>query len=162
MGLIVTYKKAFSLRDEIGKCPDIKVNMQKLVSLGILTKNSTTHTSPVMLVARKGNERKRPVVEFRLLYTRIVRRNTSTPLLRDIFIMLGRAQCEVLSCVNLKEAFHSLPLPQELRSFVAYSHILEAHTSGMEYYLGDLLQVPRSGLTILKISCVVWLTNKTI
>ena len=28
--------------------------MAKLVSLGILSKNSTTHTSPVMLVARKG------------------------------------------------------------------------------------------------------------
>ena len=122
MDLIVTHKKAFSVRDEIGKCPDIKVSievnnpftffvrpfpiveedkplmdkcMQKLVSLGILTKNSTTHTSPVMLVARKGNERKRPVVDFRLLNPRIVRRNTSTPLLRDIFIMLGRAQCEV-------------------------------------------------------------------
>ena len=144
MDLIVAYKKAFSLRDEIGKCPDIKVNievndpstffirpfpiaeedkplmdkcMQKLVSLGILTKNSTTHTSPVMLVARKGNERKRPVVDFRLLNTRIVRRNTSTPLLRDIFIMLGRAQCEVLSCVYLKEAFHSLPLTPEAKEF---------------------------------------------
>ena len=144
MDLIVTYKKAFSLRDEIGKCPDIKVPievndsstffvrpfpiaeedkplmdkcMQKLVSLGILTKNSTTHTSPVMLVARKGNERKRPVVDFRLLNTRIVRRNTSTPLLRDIFIMLGRAQCEVLSCVDLKEAFHSLPLTPEAKEF---------------------------------------------
>ena len=144
MDLIITYKKAFSLRDEIGKCPDIKVNievndpstffvrpfpiaeedkplmdkcMQKLVSLGILTKNSTTHTSPVMLVARKGNERKRPVVDFRLLNTRIVRRNTSTPLLRDIFIMLGKAQCEVLSCVDLKEAFHSLSLSPEAKEF---------------------------------------------
>ena len=144
MDLIITHKKAFSLRDEIGKCPDIKVNievndpstffvrpfpiaeedkplmdkcMQKLVSLGILSKNSTTHTSPVMLVARKGNERKRPVVNFRLLNTRIVRRNTSTPLLRDIFIMLGRAQCEVLSCVDLKEAFHSLPLTSEAKEF---------------------------------------------
>ena len=144
MDLILTYKKAFSLRDEIGKCPDIKVNievndpstffvrpfliaeedkslmdkcMHKLVSLGILTKNSTTHTSPVILVARKGNERKRPVVNFRLLNTRIVRRNTSTPLLRDIFIMLGRAQCEVLSCVDLKEAFHSLPLTPEAKEF---------------------------------------------
>ena len=144
MDLIVAYKKAFSLRDEIGKCPDIKVNIevndpstffvrpfpiveedkllmdkctQKLVSLGILTKNSTTHTSPVMLVARKENERKRPVVDFRLLNTRIVRRNTSTPLLRDIFIMLGRAQCEVLSCVDLKEAFHSLPLTPEAKEF---------------------------------------------
>ena len=91
--------------------------MQKLVSLRILTRNSTTHTSPVMLLARKGNERKRPVVDFRLLNTRIVRRNTSTPLLRDIFIMLGRAQCEVLNCVDLKEAFHSLPLTPEAKEF---------------------------------------------
>ena len=91
--------------------------MQKLVSLGILTKNSTTHTSPVMLVVRKGNERKRSVVDFRLLNTRIIRRNTSTPLLRDIFIMLGRAQCEVLSCVDLKEAFHSVPLTPEAKEF---------------------------------------------
>ena len=144
MDLVINNKKAFSLRDEIGKCPDIKVNievndpstffvrpfpiakedkplmdkcMQKLVSLGILTKNSTTHTSPVMLVVRKGNERKRPVVDFRLLNTRIIRRNTSTPLLRDIFIMLGRAQCEVLSCVDLIEAFHSVPLTSEAKEF---------------------------------------------
>ena len=144
MDLVINNKKAFSLRDEIGKCPDIKVNievrdpstffvrpfpiaeedkplmdkcMQKLVSLGILTKNSTTHTSPVMLVARKDNERKRPVVDFRLLNTRIIRRNTSTPLLRDIFIMLGRVQCEVLSCVDLKEAFHSMPLAPEAKEF---------------------------------------------
>ena len=111
--------------------------MQKLVSLGILTKNSTTHASPVLLVARKGNERKRPVVDFRLLNTRIVRRNTSTPLLRDIFIMLGSTQCEVLSCVDLREAFHSLPLKP--KSFVAYSPILGAHTIGMRYYLWDML-----------------------
>ena len=144
MDLVINNKKAFSLRDEIGKCPDIKVNievkdpstffirpfpiaeedkplmdkcMQKLVSLGILTKNSTTHTSPIMLVAQKGNERKRPVVDFRLLNTRIIRRNTSIPLLRDIFIMLGRAQCEVLSCVDLKEAFHSMPLTPEAKEF---------------------------------------------
>ena len=70
-----------------------------------------------MLVARKRNERKRPVVDFRLLNTRIIRRNTSTPLLRDIFIMLGRAQYEVLSCADLKEAFHSVPLTPEAKEF---------------------------------------------
>ena len=91
--------------------------MQKLVALGILSKNSTIHTSLIMLVARKGGERKRPVVGFRLLNTMIVRRNTSTPLLREIFIMLGRAQCESLSCVDLKEAFHSLPLTTEAKEF---------------------------------------------
>ena len=124
MDLIVTHKKAFSLRDDVRPFPIAEEDkplmdkcMEKLVSLGILTKNSTTHTSPVMLVARKENERKRPVINCRLLNTRIVRRNTSTPLLRDIFIMLGRAQCEVLSCVDLKEAFHSLLLTPEAKEF---------------------------------------------
>ena len=30
---------------------------------------------------------------------------------------LGRAQCEVLSCVDLKKAFHSLPLTPEAKEF---------------------------------------------
>ena len=134
MNIVKLHKEAFSLRDEIGKCPNITIDidvvddspffirpftiheedkplmdkyMAKLVSLGILSKNNTTHTSPVMLVARKGTKTKRPVIDFRLLNTRIMRRNTATPLLRDIFKMLGRSKCEVLSCVDLKDAFHS-------------------------------------------------------
>ena len=91
--------------------------MGKLVSLGILTKNNTTHTSPVMLVSRKGTKNKRPVVDFRLLNTRIMRRNTATPLLRDIFKMLGRSKYEVLSCVDLKDAFHSLGLTDKAKEF---------------------------------------------
>ena len=89
--------------------------MSKLVSLGILSKNSTTHTSPVMLVARKGTKNKRPVVDFRLLNTRILRRNTATPLLRDIFKIWGKSRCEVLSCVDLKDAFHILSLTDEAK-----------------------------------------------
>ena len=142
--LVKQYKEAFSLRDEIGKCPNIKIDidvvddspffvrpfpiheedkplmdryMSKLVSLGILSKNNTTHTSPVMLVARKGTKNKRPVVDFRLLNTRILRRNTATPLLRDIFKILGKSRCEVLSCVDLKDAFHSLSLTDKAKEF---------------------------------------------
>ena len=144
MNIIKTHKKAFSLADEIGKCPKIKIDidvlddspffvrpfpiheedkplmdkhMAKLVSLGILTKNNTTHTSPVMLVARKGTNNKRPVVDFRLLNTRIIGRNTATPLLRDIFKILGRSKCEVLSCVDLKDASHSLGLTDKAKEF---------------------------------------------
>ena len=164
MDLVIFHKKTFSLRDEIDWCPDIKVNikvndpstsfvrpfpiaeedkplmdkcMQKLVASGILSKNSTTHTSSVMLVAKKGGERKRPVVEFRILNTRIVRQNTSTPLLRDIFIMLGRAQCKVLSCRALKEAFHSLPLIPEAKEFCGILPYFGSHTSDMKYYPWD-------------------------
>ena len=142
--IINSHKQAFSLRDEIGKCPNIKIDidvvddspffvrpfpiheedkplmdkyMAKLVSLGILSKNNTTHTSPVMLVARKGTTNKRPVVDFRLLNTRIMRRNTATPLLRNIFKILGRSKCEVLSCVDLKDAFHSLGLIDKAKEF---------------------------------------------
>ena len=137
-------KEAFSLRDEIGKCPNIKIDidvvddstffvrpfpiheedkplmdryMSKLVSLGILSKNNTTHTSPVMLVARKGTKNKRPVVDFRILNIRILRRNTATPLLRDIFKILEKSRCEVLSCVDLKDAFHSLSLTDKAKEF---------------------------------------------
>ena len=92
MNIITPHKQAFSLRDEIGKCPNIKIDidvvddspffvrpfpiheedkplmdkyMAKLVSLGIFSKNNTSHTSPVMLVTRKGTTNKRPVVDFR-------------------------------------------------------------------------------------------------
>ena len=46
-----------------------------------------------------------------------MRRNTATPLLRDIFKMLGRSKCEVLSCVDLKDAFHSLGLTNKAKEF---------------------------------------------
>ena len=80
MKLLIKYREAFSLRDEIGECPNLEAGikvidespffvrpfpisegdkpfmdepMERLVSLGILSKNSTSHTSPVMLITRK-------------------------------------------------------------------------------------------------------------
>ena len=144
MDIIIKHKKAFSLRDEIGKCPNIKIDidviddspffvrpfpiseedkpimdwqMQRLVSLGILSRNTTSHTSPVMLITRKLTKDKRPVVDFRLLNTRIRRHNTATPLMRDICQMLGKAQSKILSCVDLKDAFHSLKLTDRAKDF---------------------------------------------
>ena len=119
--------------------------MAKLVSLGILSKNNTTHTSPVMLVARKGTKNKRPVVDFRLLNTRIMRRNTATPLLRDIFKMLGRSKCEVLSCVDLKDAFHSLGLTDKAKNSVVYYHTSVVHTTDMKFSPWDFLSAHKFG-----------------
>ena len=70
-----------------------------------------------MLITRKVTKDKRPVVDFRLLNTRIKRHNTATPLLRDIYQMLGKAQSTVLSCVDLKDAFHSLKLTDRAKDF---------------------------------------------
>ena len=135
MKMLIKYRDAFSLRDEIGECPnleaDIKVidessffvrpfpisegdkpfmdkQMERFVSLGILSKNSTSHTSPVMLITRKLTKDKNPVVDFRLLNTRILRRNTSIPLMNGVLSILGNSECEVVSCVDIKDAYHSI------------------------------------------------------
>ena len=86
--------------------------MERQVSLGILSKNSTSHTSPVMLITHKPTNDKQPVVDFRLLNTRILRRNTSIPLMSDVLSILGNSQCEVVSCVDIKDAYHSIPLTE--------------------------------------------------
>ena len=144
MKMILKYREAFSLRDEIGECPnlvaDIKVidespffvrpfplsetdkpfmdqQMERLVSLGILTKNSTSHTSSVMLITRKLTKDKRPVVDFRLLNTRILRRNTSIPLMSDVLSILGNSECEVVSCVDIKDAYHSIKLTEKSKEY---------------------------------------------
>ena len=144
MKMILKYRDAFSLRDEIGACPnltaDIKVidespffirpfplsegdkpfmdkQMERLVSLGILSKNSTSHTLPVMLITRKLTNDKCPVVDFRLLNTRILRRNTSIPLMSDVLSILGNSECEVVSCVDIKDAYHSIPLTERSKEF---------------------------------------------
>ena len=58
--------------------------MERLVSLGILSKNSTSHTSPVI------------------------------PLMSDVLSILGNSECEVVSCVDIKDAYHSIRLRRVL------------------------------------------------
>ena len=91
--------------------------MERLVSLGILSKNSRSHTSPVMLITRKLTKDKRPVVDFRLFNTRILRRNTSIPLMGDILSILGNSECEVVSCVDIKYAYHSIILNEKRKEY---------------------------------------------
>ena len=62
---------------------------------------------------RKLTNDKRPVVDFRLLNTRIVRRNTSIPLMSDVLSILGNSECEVVSCVDIKDAYHSIKLTEK-------------------------------------------------
>ena len=91
--------------------------MERLVLLGILTHNSTSHTTPVMLIIHKLTKDQRPVVDFRLLYTGILCRNTSIPLMSDVLSILGNSKCKVLSCLDLKDAYHSICLTQNSEEY---------------------------------------------
>ena len=137
--LIYEYKDAFSLRDEIGTCPNIKVEiditdsipffirpfhareedkaildkeMKRLCYLGILKEGFSAYSSPVMLINRKMTQDKRVVTDFRHLSMRTVKNNLAYPLLKDTFTLLGSSKCEILSVLDLKDAFHSLRLTE--------------------------------------------------
>ena len=133
--LLYQYKDAFSLRDKIGLCPNIKIEiditdkspffirpfhaneedkvildkeMKQLCYLGILKEGFSAYSSPVMLISRKMTKDKRVVTDFRHLNMCIAKNNLAYPLLKDTFLMLGSSKCEVMSILDLKDAFHSL------------------------------------------------------
>ena len=100
--LLYKYKDAFSLRDEIGLCPNIEIEidvtdrspffirpfhaneedkvildkeMKWLCYLGILKEGFSPYSSSVMLISRKMTNDKRVVTEFRHLNMCITRNN---------------------------------------------------------------------------------------
>ena len=130
--MIYEYKDAFSLRDEIGTCPNIELDieimdrmpffirpyhtreedkrildkeMKRLCYLGILKEGFSVYSSPVMLISRWVTQDKRVVTDFRHLNTRITKINLAYPLVKDTFMMLGNSKCEVLSVLDLKMLF---------------------------------------------------------
>ena len=83
--ILKDHRDAFSLRDEIGECPNIRIDidviddspffvrpfpiseedkpimdwqMKRMVTLGIIKQGATSHTSPVFLIARKQTQDK--------------------------------------------------------------------------------------------------------
>ena len=98
--------------------------MKRLCYLGILKECFSAYSSPVMLISRKVTQEKRLVTDFRHLNTRIAKNNLAYPLVKDMFIMLGNSKCEVLSVLDLKDAFHSLRLSEKLKEILCYFTIL--------------------------------------
>ena len=43
--------------------------------------------------------------------------NLAYPLLKDTFLVLGSSRCEILSVLDLKDAFHSLRLLENLKRY---------------------------------------------
>ena len=114
--------------------------MERLVSLGILSKNSTSHTSPVMLITCKLTKDKRPVVDFILSNTRILRGNTATPLINDILSILGNSKCETLRFNDIKDAFHSLRHMERSKEFCGILPYFDsAHFKYEDFTMGLLI-----------------------
>ena len=57
------------------------------------------------------------MTDFRHLKVRIAKNNLAYPLVKDTFSVLGNSKCEVLSVLDLKDAFHSLRLSENPRKY---------------------------------------------
>ena len=142
--IMIKYKKAFSLRDEIGTCPKIEVElelndkrpffirpyscseadkdvidkqMKKGCLLGFLKKGMTSYSSPIMLIPRKQGGIPRLVTDFRHLNSRLVVLQPSIPLVRDAIQIIGASGCEVISLIDLRDAYHTLPLSSTSKKY---------------------------------------------
>ena len=137
-------KDAFSLRDEIGTCPNIEIDidiadktpffirpyhvkeedkrildkeMKRLCYLGILKEGFSAYSCPVMLISRKVTQGKRVVTEFNHFNTRIAKNNVAYLLIKDTFVTLGNSKCVVLFVLDLKDAFHSFRLSESSKKY---------------------------------------------
>ena len=57
------------------------------------------------------------MTDFRHLNVRIAKNKLAYPLVRDTFSVLGNSKSEVLSVLDLKDAFHSLRLSEEAKMY---------------------------------------------
>ena len=142
--LMLENTAAFSIRDEIGTCPYFEVKlklrdnkpffvrpyniredqkpiiqkeMDRLEKLGIIRKGLTGYSSPVLLVKCKQQNLYRVVTDFRVLNERLVRVNHAFPIVRDCLEAIGASKCEVMSVLDLRDAYHTLPLAEESQKY---------------------------------------------
>ena len=172
--VIEQYRDAFSLRDEIGLCPSLKVHLylkdkapffirpypikqgekqfidneiKRLVHLGVLRQGLSSYSSPIMLIPRKNSTLPRMVTDFRHLNTRLVRLNVAFPLVRDIIQKLGDSKIEVVSVIDLRDAYHTLRLDEPSKQYCGI----------IPYYGADSFLYQRLGMG-LAVSPAIWQT----
>ena len=70
-----------------------------------------------MLISRRMTKDKRVVTDFRHLNMQIAKNNLAYPTFERYLSMLGSSKCEVMSVLDLKDAFHSLQLTENSKKF---------------------------------------------
>ena len=110
MDMLYNYKEAFSFRDDIGTCPNIEVEKE------------VTDKSPFFIRPNHVREEDKIAIDKEMKrqlhgYLEGAKNNLAYPLFRDIFSVLGNSKCEVLSVLDLKDAFHSLRLSENSRKY---------------------------------------------
>ena len=143
--------------------------MKRLCYFGILKEGFSAYSSPVMLISRKMTQDLRVVTDFRHQNMRISKNNLAYPLLEDTFTLLGSSKWEVLSLLDLKDAFHSLRLTENSKKycgilpyFGSASYLYQRLPMGLnispavwQSYINAILNC-LSSRKYVKLSCMIW------
>ena len=77
----------------------------------------TSYSSPIMLIPRKQGGIPRIVTDSRHLNSRLVVLQPSIPSVRDAIQIIGASGCEVISLLDLRDAYHTLPLSSKSKKY---------------------------------------------
>ncbi len=102
--------------------------MRKGVLLGILGKGLSSYSSSIILIPRKLGGIPRIVTNFRHLNSRLTMLNYTFPWARDAIQMLGSSKCEVISAIDLRDAYHTLRLHKDSQKYCGITPYYGADT----------------------------------
>ena len=135
--------RPFSAKEDMKAKIDKEMN--KLCILGILRKELSGYSSPAMAIPRKKSDIPRVVADFRYLNTRLPQLNMSFPLVRECIQSIGASQCEVMSVIDLRDAYHTLRLTPNSQQYCGIT----------PYYGSDTYLYQRLPMG-LKVSPAIW------
>ena len=124
--------------------------MRKGCLLGILRKGLSSYSLPMMLISRKMSGIPCIITDFRHPNSRFVQLNCSFPLVRDAIQILGASECELITVIDLRDAYHTLRLSTESQKYCGIT----------PYYGSDTYLYQRLCMG-LGVSPAIWQTSST-
>lgn len=115
---IKNYRTPHSQKDEIKK------QVVKLNSDGVVEPSFSAYNSPVLLVPKKplpgsSEKRYRLVIDYRQINKKLIADKYPLPRIDDILDQLGRAK--YFSCLDLMSGFHQIELTEDSRDITSFS-----------------------------------------
>ena len=144
MDMLYKYREAFSLQDEIGTCPNIKVEidvtdkspffirpyhireedkafidkeMKQLCCMGILKEGFLAYSSPVMLISRMFTKDRRVVTDFQTSKCENSKEQFSISISQRYVFSIRKFQMQGIVSVRSERCLHSLRLSENSQKY---------------------------------------------
>ena len=118
----------------------------RLAHLGILKKDMSPYSYPILLIGRKNSNLKRIITDFRFLNSRLQRVDLAFPLMTTALAILGSPKFECLLVLDLKDAYHAIKLSENFKLYCG----IKSHFGSAIYVSQRMPMGPRASPAILQ------------